>query len=96
MASEWDKLKGLYHKNAIIYPFFKKVPIDFHGLVESLKDTVVEFKYCTVHEIRIIENIAMVMFNYESVVPSVPKRAIFIWMEQSDDWKLISQMSKEE
>ena len=96
MASDWSKLKNLYHKDAILYHYFHKVPFDFPAYEELARGLAFGIVYCTVHEIRIIENVAIVMLYYEIYEPIPPKRMIFIWMKQGADWKLIGDMNKEE
>ena len=96
MASDWGKLKNLYHNDAILYSYLHKVPFDVSELEELAKKKIFGVVYCTVHEIRTIENIAVVMIYYEIVHPIPPKRMVFVWMRQGADWKLITTMSKEE
>lgn len=96
MGPEWDKLKLLYHKDATLYHYFHKVPFDFSLYEELAKENVFNVAYCTVHQIRVIENIAVVFLYYEILDPIPPKRMIFVWMKQGEDWKLVSTMNKEE
>ncbi|MGW8303812.1 MAG: nuclear transport factor 2 family protein [Desulfobacterales bacterium] len=96
MASDWGKLKNLYHKDAILYHYFHKVPFEFAAYEELAKGMAFAMVTCTVHAIRIIEDVAIVMLYYEIYEPIPPKRMIFIWMKQGADWKLIADMNKEE
>ena len=96
MASDWSKLKNLYHKDAILYHYFHKVPFEFPAYEELARGMAFGMVTCTVHAIRIIENVAIVMLYYEIYEPILPKRMIFIWMKQGADWKLIADMNKEE
>lgn len=96
MASDWGKLKNLYHKDAILYHYFHKVPFEFPAYEELARGMAFGLVTCTVHTIRIIENVAIVMLYYEIYEPISPKRMIFIWMKQGADWKLIADMNKEE
>ena len=96
MAPEWGKLKDLYRKDAILYHYFHKVPFDVSAYEELAKGKIFGLVYCTVHEIRIIENVAIVMLYYEIAEPIFPKRMIFVWMKQGADWKLVTTMNKEE
>ena len=96
MASDWGKLKNLYHKDAILYHYFRKIPFEFPAYEELARGLVFVMVTCTVHEIRIIENVAIVMLYYEIYEPIPPKRMIFVWLKQGADWKLIADMNKEE
>jgi hypothetical protein len=96
LASDWKKLENLYHKDAILYHYFHKVPFNPPAYKELAKGATFDFVCCTVHEIRIIENIGIVMLYYEIMEPIRPKRMIFVWMKQGADWKLIADMNKEE
>ena len=96
MVLDWGKLNNLFHKDAIIYSIFRKVPFDFLELEKVLKGKYLGVFYCTVHEIRIIENVAIVMLNYEKEFPLPPGRMTFVWLRQGADWKLITFMSKRE
>jgi hypothetical protein len=87
MVSDWGKLKNLYHKDAILYHYFHKVPFEFSAYEELARGMVFAMVTCTVHAIRIIENVAIVMLYYEIYEPIPPKRMIFIWMKQGADWK---------
>ena len=96
MAKDWDNLEKFYHNNAILYHYFHKVPFDFPVYEDLVKGKDFALIYCTVHEIRIIENVAVVMLYYEIAFPILPKRMIFVLIKQGDDWKFISTMNKEE
>lgn len=96
MASDWSKLKNLYHKDAILYHYFHKIPFEFPAYEELARGMVFAMVTCTVHEIRIIENVAIVMLYYEIYEPIPPKRMIFVWLKEGADWKLIADMNKEE
>lgn len=96
MVCDWENMEKMYHRNAVLYPYFQKVPIDFPALGDLIKGLEFGVIYCTVHEIRIIENVAVVMFYYELFDPFPPKRATFVLMRQGADWKLIATMSKDE
>ena len=52
--------------------------------------------YFTVHEIRIIENVDILMMYYEVDSGSPPQRMTFVWMRQGADWELVASMNKEE
>ncbi|MBC2705239.1 nuclear transport factor 2 family protein [Desulfobacula sp.] len=93
---DWDNLNKLFHKDAIIYTVSRKVPYDFLELEEVLKGRVPAVFYCTVHEIRIIENVAIVMLNYEVEFPVPPGCLTFVWMRQGADWKIITLTGKKE
>jgi len=96
MAKDWGKLKNLYHKDAILYHYFHKTPFEFPAYEELTRGMIFGMVTCTVHAIRVIENVAIVMLYYEIYEPVPPKRMIFIWMKQGADWKLIADMNKEE
>lgn len=54
------------------------------------------YVYPTVHDIRIVENVAILMMSYETT-PSIPvRRMIFVWMRLGSDWKLVSSMNNDE
>ena len=95
-VSDWSKLKKLFHKDAIIYGISRKVPYDFLELEEVLKEKTPGFFYCTVHEIRIIENIAIVLLSYEVEFPIPPASMSFVWIRQGADWKLITFTNRRE
>ena len=96
MVLDWKKIESLYHKDAILYHYFHKVPLNFPKYKELARFKNFASVNCTVHEIRIIENVAIVMLYYEIYEPISPKRMIFVWMKQGADWKLIADMNKEE
>jgi hypothetical protein len=96
MVGDWSNLEKLYHEKAILYHYFHKVPFEFSAYEGMMKGVVFGVVYCTVHEIRIIENVAVAMIYYEIVDPIPPKRMIFVLIKQGDDWKFISTMNKEE
>ena len=96
MVCDWGKLKDLYHQDAILYSYFHKVPFGVSELEELAKGKIFGVVYCIVHDIRIIENVAVVMLYYEIAHPIPPKRMIFVWMKQGANWKLITTMTKEE
>ena len=96
IASDWGGLKNLYHKDAILYHYFHKVPFEFPAYEELAKGMVFAMVTCTVYSIRIIEDVAIVMLYYEIYEPIPSKRMIFVWMKQGADWKLIADMNKEE
>ena len=93
---DWKKIENLYHKDAIVYPYFCNVPLNFPKYKELARSMSFDSVNCTVREIRIIENVAIVMIYYEIYYPIPPKRMIFVWMKQGADWKLITSLNKEE
>lgn len=97
MVKDWENMEKMYHNDAVLFPYFLKAPIDFSELEESIKDSM-EFGviYCTVYEIRIIENVAVVMMYYEVFDPIPPKRMIFVLLKQGGEWKFIATMAKDE
>ncbi|MCK5154035.1 MAG: nuclear transport factor 2 family protein [Spirochaetales bacterium] len=96
MVGDWDNLEKLYHKDAILYHYFHKVPFNFPAYEKMMGGKSFWQVYCTVHDIRTIENVAVVMMYYEIVTGIPSKRMIFVWMKQGPDWKLVSSMNKEE
>ena len=96
MVGNWVDLEKTYHQDAILYHYFHKVPFEFPVYKEMMTGKIFKVVYCTVHEIRIIENVAVVMIYYEISFPIPPKRMIFVWKKQGTDWELIATMTKEE
>ena len=96
MVGDWSNLENLYHKDSILYHYFHKVPFNFPAYKKMMSGKVFGQVYCTVHEISIIENVAIVLIYYEITEPIPPKRMIFVWMRQGADWKLVASMNKEE
>ena len=102
LSSDWSKLAKSYHKDAILYPHYQKVPIypsAFEAILEERAPAHdigrgFGYVYCTVHDIRIIENIAIVMLSmdFSEMYPATGR--IFVWMKQGASWELISTISK--
>jgi hypothetical protein len=96
MSDDWRNLENFYHKDAIFYHYFHKLPLNFSAYEKLMSGKMFWQAYCTVHEIKIIENIAILMMYYQVDSGSSPKRMTFVWMKQGTDWKLVTSMNKEE